>query len=977
MAITFLGASSTFAQSNTEGAVFGRILGASPAELAGATAQVSSSGTGRTRTVNVSSAGTFEVSGLPIGRYDVSVMLTGRAPLQQPLDVSFGTATARFDATDTAVKLDKFVVTGSAESLVDVASTEIGLNIQIETVKQLPVARDLTSVALLTPSVVLGDTNYFGNLASFGGASVGENAYYLNGFDITDFRRGLGFGTVPFEFFQEFQVKTTGYSAEFGRSTGGVVNTVSKRGSNEYKASASVYWEPASLRSASPDSFRTNGTAYIINSIGESENRSANLEFSGPIIKNKLFFYGLYVARDNKSEFVNGTNQYYFRSSKDPFMAAKVDWQITPDHSLEYTAFRDKSVTTDHRYTYALTATNFKLTPPAALGTNLGDNFSDRGGRTQIGRYSGRFGENFSLSAMFGKSTKDASNRSAASGDPYILNNATSAILSGVSSVTQDLDTRKAYRVDGALSFNFGGAHKLRFGYDLEDNKAHSVNRYSGDVAYIYLPYTSGPLPNNATPPAGTTQVVQKSVYRVGGDFRVITNAAYIEDTYRAFQDRLVLTAGLRNEGFDNRNGSDQSFIKLKNQRAPRLSASWDVKGDGLSKVFASWGRYFLQIPANTNVRLAGGELYYSDYYVYNGTPTATVPTLGAQVGGRVTTSNGIAPDTSAIVSSSVGAMYQDEFAIGYERAINRHWRAGVTAVYRNLKQVIEDEAIDAALLKYAKSKGFNTFDAGGFDYYVLTNPGKPLSVKINLDEDTNGDGVVDASDQGKGVTREAVTLDAAALGYPPATRKYYALEFKLDRVFDGKWFAQGSYVWSHDYGNYEGSVYSDIGQTDAGITQLFDQPGLVDGTFGDLPNDRRHVFKINGGYKWKEFLFTANAYRMSGRAINALGPHPTDVFAKAYGASSYYDNGILVPRGSRGRTPWVQNVDFSVKYTPKWGNDKLTLGFDLFNVFGARTVTSVFERAQLSSGAPDTRYKQGRGFVTPRYARFSASYSY
>jgi hypothetical protein len=213
--------------------------------------------------------------------------------------------------------------------------------------------------------------------------------------------------------------------------------------------------------------------------------------------------------------------------------------------------------------------------------------------------------------------------------------------------------------------------------------------------------------------------------------------------------------------------------------------------------------------------------------------------------------------------------------------------------------------------------------------------------------------------------------------GYPKASRKYFSLETKLERVYDGKWFAQASWVWSHDYGNYEGSVYSDIGQTDAGITQLFDQPGLVDGTFGDLPNDRRHVFKINGGYRWKEFLFTGNAYRQSGRAINALGVHPTDVFAKAYGASSYYDNGVLVPRGSRGRTPWVQNFDFSVKYTPKWANDKLTLGADLFNVFGANITTAVYERAQLSTGAADTRYKQTRTYLTPRYMRFSASYSY
>lgn len=66
-----------------------------------------------------------------------------------------------------------------------------------------------------------------------GGASVGENAYYINGMNVTNFRNGLGGSTVPFQFYDQFQIKTRGYSAEFGRSTGGVVNAVTRRGTNE------------------------------------------------------------------------------------------------------------------------------------------------------------------------------------------------------------------------------------------------------------------------------------------------------------------------------------------------------------------------------------------------------------------------------------------------------------------------------------------------------------------------------------------------------------------------------------------------------------------------------------------------------------------------------------------------------------------------------------------------------------------------
>ena len=59
---------------------------------------------------------------------------------------------------------------------------------------------------------------------------MAENQIYINGLNVTNFRNGLGFSNVPYEFYEQFQVKTGGYSAEFGRSTGGVINAVTKSG---------------------------------------------------------------------------------------------------------------------------------------------------------------------------------------------------------------------------------------------------------------------------------------------------------------------------------------------------------------------------------------------------------------------------------------------------------------------------------------------------------------------------------------------------------------------------------------------------------------------------------------------------------------------------------------------------------------------------------------------------------------------------
>lgn len=81
-----------------------------------------------------------------------------------------------------------------------------------------------------------------------------------------------------------FEVETGGYSVEFGRSTGGVVNAVTKRGTNEFEAGASVYFDPDSFREHSPDSLFSDGTTYIDNSKDKVETLEANIYASGALV---------------------------------------------------------------------------------------------------------------------------------------------------------------------------------------------------------------------------------------------------------------------------------------------------------------------------------------------------------------------------------------------------------------------------------------------------------------------------------------------------------------------------------------------------------------------------------------------------------------------------------------------------------------------------------------------------------------------
>ena len=147
------------------------------------------------------------------------------------------------------------VVTGRRVQVDDFASTQTGANLDVAQIAStVPIGRDQTSLILLAPGTTGGDTG-FGNLASISGATVAENAYFVNGLNITDFRAFLGASLIPFEFYRTLDVKTGGYQAEYGRALGGVTSAVTKSGSNELQGGAIFSYAPNWARSNSPNTY--------------------------------------------------------------------------------------------------------------------------------------------------------------------------------------------------------------------------------------------------------------------------------------------------------------------------------------------------------------------------------------------------------------------------------------------------------------------------------------------------------------------------------------------------------------------------------------------------------------------------------------------------------------------------------------------------------------------------------------------------
>ena len=245
----FIMASQMANAASGDGSLVGRLNAQDKSAVSGAEITARNPATGFSRKVKADADGLFRFPFLPVGTYTVEASKDGKS-LGSLADVAvnLGVATnADMDLSDAT--LEVVTVVGSrVVNAVDVTSTESATNISRIDVEQLPVERDLLSVARLAPGVVRGHNFGGGAGVSFGGSSVAENTIYINGLNVTDFYNRIGFSSVPYAFYKEFQVKTGGYSVEFGRTTGGVINAVTRSGTNEFEFGAEVTWEPDFLQ---------------------------------------------------------------------------------------------------------------------------------------------------------------------------------------------------------------------------------------------------------------------------------------------------------------------------------------------------------------------------------------------------------------------------------------------------------------------------------------------------------------------------------------------------------------------------------------------------------------------------------------------------------------------------------------------------------------------------------------------------------
>lgn len=849
------------AQSTTGG-----IYGTAPA---GSTVTITSN-RGLTRTLTADANGRYNASNLPIGSYTVTSGALKRevvVTVGSNSNISFGDETT----------LDVITVMGSSAPAIDVTATDTRTVVTMEELRRLPMPRSAESIALLAPGAISGNGTYYANQVSFGGSSVAENAYYLNGYFSGNPMTNVGGFTLPYGSIEQQETYTGGYGARFGRSSGGVISQIGRSGSNDWQFGGQVVWTPKGLRSVRPDRYNPNMT--FPDGYTYTDPEMAGMQYDrgkdrlnwgttyaayvgGPILEDRLFFFVSAETSKNRrtvpgvNPAVGGAATGSKYESDDPKVYAKFNWNITDNHLLEYTYVSERYKESGDTYDFDYGSYAFGNYLQPATSTLDNSEFS-------ILKYTGYLTDNLTLSGVYGRSRNHYDTDPYLTGMPYIAGAAAqNPMYTGGTPITNAQATYRA--TNDTFDYTDGlrlelewlvGDHTLTLGMD--NTKLEGVNEGSSQVAdaWVYGKVGSelanaqaalgvGPsglvdgacngVPNEANDNGSSTNCgynVYQLKYFDTTSMHNKQNAYYLEDRWQ-LADNFLLTLGMRADTYQNFSDTGQKFVDSGTQWQPRVGFAWDVNSDSTFKIFGNAGRYFLNMPNAVAIRGVGASTYTREYFTYtginpDGTPTGLSPIsrLGQPgVPAGPVSSNGelgTPKDPLIYVPEDIKSQYQDEYVLGFEHALGESWTTGAKLTKRDLKSAIDDMCDPYSLMDAA---GLNPID---FDYSRAAfisddGTGQLYSTSFCYMFNPGGSNTYafqHVTDNGDGTYSDIagdymkLKLDASALGMPDLERSYKAIDLFLERKWDGKWSARFDYTYSKSRGNSEGPANSDTGQ--------------------------------------------------------------------------------------------------------------------------------------------------------------------
>lgn len=686
-ALVFLGAfvivcligAPVHAQSRTTCAIAGLVEDDSDAPLPGAMVQIASPALiGGPRTMSTDATGRFRFPEVPPGRYALTVMLSGFAPVsKEGILVAVG-MTAEIPVEMTLYAGEESITVNADSKLIDPTASSMTTILPPEYIKNMPSDRDTSHILDLAPGINLE--------SAYGGAEESGNSYEMDGVDVSDPQAGAPWSFFNYSLIDQVELVGLGAPAEYGQFTGVVFNTVTKSGANDFSGDAEIYYTGAGLTATGSD---PDLSATI------ERDAEANLQFGGPIRKDKLWYYtALQYVDLRQSE--GGP----IETEKDPRLFFKVTWAPRKNSTL------DGWLEWDHTQITGRDGDAF--TP---LEATTGEDNPEVVGNLS---WKSILSQNSVLSIAWGGYTGHHHF------NPYNGFDIPGHVdaLTGYASVNASqfgIVERTRSQVNASLaqhvSHLIAGYHDFKFGTEIEYSKTHDRYGYPGNAFYSD---NEGPEEDPST-----EEDDYFTLAYLGGGYDAHGTgdriSLFAQDSWR-ITPQFTINPGVRLDINRGKVSGGETVFKT-NALAPRIGVAWDPGEDGHTILRAHYGRYY--------------EALYASYYYYMD-PGAFFPltlqrTFNTSGYTETVSSN---PGQQYAMDSGIKQPHMDQYILGIDHQLPWGIVLSAVGIYRKNADLIETVSRDGIFVPVhgivpGSGQEVTLYDYlnSGSDVLIYTNP--------------------------------------------------------------------------------------------------------------------------------------------------------------------------------------------------------------------------------------------------------------